>query len=173
MLENQTHRLRAVEPTDAVQLYRIENKSDEWWLGSNLAPFSRATLEHYTAGKHDLWSDLQLRMMIEAKGNTSLSVGAVDLYQLDPRNRRAGVGIVIEEEERRNGHGLSALNLLSEYAFGHLGLHQIWAEVPASNGESLDLFNRAGFEKKGTLSDWVWHGSDYHDAHWMQKIAGQ
>ena len=97
MLENKTHRLRAVEPTDAQQLHRIENKSDEWWLGSNLAPFSRATLQHYSAGRHDLWKDLQLRMMIEVKEDNDRSIGAVDLYQLDPRNRRAGVGIVIEE----------------------------------------------------------------------------
>lgn len=171
MLETITHRLRAVEPTDAVQLYRIENKSDEWWLGSNLAPFSRATLEHYAAGKHDLYTDLQLRMMIEVKGNPGICVGAVDLYQLDPRNRRAGVGIVIEEQERRNGHALSALNLLSEYAFGHLGLHQMWAEVPASNGESVELFIQAGFEQKGILSDWIWSGTKWHDAHWMQKIG--
>jgi diamine N-acetyltransferase len=171
MLETITHRLRAVEPTDAVQLYRIENKSDEWWLGSNLAPFSRATLEHYAAGKHDLYTDLQLRMMIEVKGNPGKCLGAVDLYQLDPRNRRAGVGIVIEEQERRNGHGLAALNLLSKYAFEHLGLHQIWAEVPASNGESVELFIQAGFEQKGFLRDWIWSGMQWHDAHWMQKFA--
>lgn len=171
MLETKTHKLRAVEPTDAVQLYRIENKSDEWWLGSNLAPFSRATLEHYAAGKHDLYADLQLRLMIDVKGNPDICVGAVDLYQLDPRNRRAGVGIAIEEHERRNGHGLAALTLLSDYAFGHLGLHQIWAEVPASNGESVALFQRAGFEQKGHLSQWVWSGTEWHDALWMHKIV--
>ena len=170
MLENKTHRLRAVEPTDAHQLHRIENKSDEWWLGSNLAPFSRATLQHYSEGQHDLWQDLQLRMMIEVKEGSDRSIGAVDLYQLDPRNRRAGVGIVIEEGERRNGHGLSALGLLSDYAFGHLGLHQLWAEVPESNGESINLFLRAGFEQKGTMQDWIWRGTDWQDACWMQKI---
>ena len=171
MLENITHRLRAVEPADAVQLYRLENKSDEWWLGANLTPFSQATLEHYAAGKHDLYADLQLRMMIESKGDANICVGAIDLYQLDPRNRRAGVGIAIEAHKRRNGHGIAALNLLSEYAFGHLGLHQLWAEVPASNGESVQLFLEAGFEQKGIMSDWVWNQKQWQDAHWMQKIA--
>ena len=171
MLENETYRLRAVEPTDAELLYRIENKSDEWWLGSNLAPFSRATLEHYATGKHDLWSDLQLRMMIEDKRNSSTCIGAIDLYQLDPRNRRAGVGIAIDAEERRNGHALAALKMLSDYSFGHLGLHQLWAEVPRGNGESLELFKRAGFEQKGTMNDWIWHGDAWHDAFWMQKIV--
>ena len=169
MLENETHRLRAVEPTDAVFLFRVENKSDEWWLGSNLAPFSQSTLDHYASGKHDLWSDLQLRMMIESK-ETNRCVGAVDLYQLDPRNRRAAVGIVIEIEERRKGHALSALRLLADYASGHLGLHQLWAEVPEDNGDSLELFTGAGFEQKGIMKDWIWHGNDWHDASWMQKI---
>ena len=112
MLEDKTHRLRAVEPTDAEQLHRIENKSDEWWLGSNLAPFSQATLQHYSEGQYDLWRDLQLRMMIEVKQGNKRSIGAVDLYQLDPRNRRAGVGIVIEEEERQEDREIDKLDIM-------------------------------------------------------------
>jgi diamine N-acetyltransferase len=60
--------------------------------------------------------------------------------------------------------------LLADYASGHLGLHQLWAEVPKDNGDSLELFQGAGFEQKGIMKDWIWHGNDWHDASWMQKI---
>jgi diamine N-acetyltransferase len=92
MLENETHRLRAMEPEDADWLFDIENDSKDWWMGATLNPIGRGALRNFASGQHDLWRDLQLRLMIETREDNPQTVGAVDLYQLDPRNRRAGVG---------------------------------------------------------------------------------
>lgn len=171
MLENETHRLRAMEPHDVELLYALENRSEEWWLGGALNPVSRETLKNFASGQHELWRDLQLRMMVETMQANSQTVGAVDLYQLDPRNKRAGVGIVIEKSERRQGHAIAALELLQSYAFGHLGLHQLWAEIPTSNASSIELFEQAGFVKNGILSDWVLRGDYWEDVVLMQRVA--
>lgn len=169
MLESDTHRLRAMELRDVEFLFDIENQSDEWWLGSNLSPISRETLNAFVTGQHDLWRDLQLRLILEHK-DTGDQVGAVDLYQLDPRNRRAGVGIVIRRSHRMQGHAQAGLALMMDYAFGHLGLHQLWAEVPAGLESSERLFKGAGFETNGTMKSWILKDDHWMDALWMQKM---
>jgi diamine N-acetyltransferase len=169
MLKTDTHVLRALEPHDSELLFQLENASDEWWLGATMAPLGRATLERYASGEHDLYRDLQLRLMIEtAEGQT---VGTVDLYQFEPRNRRAGVGIAILEPYRRQGHAQAGLALMKEYAFQHLGLHQLWAEIPASNAKTVELFTAQGFEQSGHLKDWIWRAPQWEDAVLVQALV--
>ena len=162
MLKTDTHALRALEPSDSAFLFQLENASDEWWLGATLAPLGRATLEQYASGQHDLYRDLQLRLMITTADGTT--VGTVDLYQYEPRNRRAGVGIAILREYRRQGHARAGLALMRDYAFQHLGLHQVWAEIPACNAETIQLFEAEGFEQSGHLKDWIWRAPHWEDA---------
>ena len=169
MLKTDSHTLRALEPHDSKVLFQLENASDEWWLGATLAPLGRATLEQYASGQHDLYRDLQLRLMLD--GSDGTTVGAVDLYQFEPRNRRAGIGIAILEQHRRQGHAHAGLALMRDYAFNHLGLHQVWAEIPARNTESLKLFESAGFEQSGRLTDWIWRAPHWEDAYLYQCLA--
>lgn len=173
MLENETHRLRAMEPEDADLLFDIENDSKEWWIGATMNPISRAALQNFASGQHDLWRDLQLRLMIETREDNPQTLGAVDLYQLDPRNRRAGVGIVIFQEHRGKGHAFKSLELFIQYAFEHLGLHQLWAEIPGTHDASLSVFEAAGFSRSGELRDWIRNGDHWVDAFCMQCIRPQ
>ena len=83
------------------------------------------------------------------------TVGAVDLYDFDIRNLRAGVGVTIEEAERKNGHALAGLQLLNDYSFKHLGLHQLYAEVPADHLPSKKLFQKAEYIACELRKEWV------------------
>ena len=171
MLKTDTHVLRALEPSDSEVLFQLENASSEWWLGATIVPFGRATLEQYASGQHDLYRDLQLRLMLEtADGDV---VGAVDLYQFEPRNRRAGIGIAILECHRQRGHAKAGLQLMIEYALGHLGLHQLWAEIPVCNAESIKLFESEGFEQSGRMRDWLWRAPKWEDALLFQRLGTQ
>ena len=107
--------------------------------------------------KHDIYKDKQLRLMLDYKDTEQAwkTVGAVDLYDFDIRNLRAGVGIAIDEAERNNGHALAGLNLLHEYAFKHLGLHQLYAEVPADHQPSINLFQKAEYIDCELRKEWV------------------
>lgn len=170
MLKSDTHALRALEPHDSAFLFDLENASDEWWLGATIAPLGRATLEQYANGQHDLYRDLQLRLMITTADGTT--VGTVDLYQYEPRNRRAGVGIAVLKKYRRQGHAQAGLALMRDYAFQHLGLHQLWAEIPASNEDTVKLFEAQGFEQTGHLKDWIWRAPHWEDAVMVQALNG-
>jgi diamine N-acetyltransferase len=114
-------------------------------------------MQQFATGQHDLYRDRQLRWMLDAllsEGEWN-TVGAVDLYDFDPRQRRAGVAIHVDQEHRRRGHALGGLLLLARYAQQHLDLVQLYAEVPATHLASQRLFNRAGFVATATRNMWV------------------
>ena len=98
-------------------------------------------------------------------------VGMVDLFEFDPVNLRAGVGILIcDPSDRRQGYGAEALSLLCEYARRTLRLHQLWCGVDVRNDASLALFARAGFERTGCRRDWRMTADGWHDEIELQKI---
>ena len=171
MLESKTYRLRAVEPGDLDRLMVWENDSSTWWLGSVTAPFSRALLERYIESGQDIYADKQIRFMLDSKfGHEWATVGAVDIYDFDPRNLRAGVGIIVDENHRRSGHASNGLNLLKSYAFKHLSLHQLYAEVPVSNTASVRLFQNSGYVAGEKKSDWIKGDKSWEDVLCMQLL---
>ena len=172
MLKNATHRLRAIEPSDVDTLLLWENDASTWWLGASLSPYSKALMTRYAEGDHDIFRDKQLRFILEVDVDEYwVTVGAVDLYDFDPRNKRAGVGIVVDEKYRRKGHALEGLMLLANYAFGHLGVHQLYAEVPSKHNSSFDLFTKAGYLASESRKDWIMKEGTWIDVILMQKIA--
>jgi diamine N-acetyltransferase len=162
------HRLRALEPEDVALLYDWENRSEEWWLGAQLAPVSRAALERFALGDHDVFREGQIRLMLSHGPDT---VAALDLYDVNFRHRRAGVGVVVAAHRREEGHGRVGLELLSAYALQHLGLHQIYAEIPADHSPSLALFEAAGFTPFATLPDWIRVGEGWRDVVVMRQFS--
>src|SRR5699024_1999287 len=123
-----TH-LRALEPEDLDFLYRIENDEEFWEISATQTPFSRFLLRQYLEHAHrDIYEVKQLRLVVCKKNGDPL--GLIDLFDFDPKNRRAGIGIALEKKENRGkGYGKEALELLCNYCFSHLELHQVYANI--------------------------------------------
>ena len=173
LLENETIRLRAPEPEDLDKLYRWENESSLWETGSTLSPYSRYILKQYIADSgNDLYDRKQLRLIIELK-ETLTAIGTIDLYDFDPHHRRAGVGIIVDSAHQKKGFGKSALNLLIDYAFSFLKIHQLYAYIPVKNIPSLHLFEQCGFQTMGLLHDWLLTTKGYTDVQMMGKIINK
>jgi len=165
--------LRAPEPTDVDFLFQLENDHRLWHVTQTLVPFSRFDLESYifSMDKNNPFAAGQVRLMIELDEEGSAeTIGAVDLFDLDALNRRAGIGIVIAEEKRGRGFAGAALLLCTEYAFGDLNLHQLFYNVEQDNFQSLDLFRKQGFEEIGLKRDWNWQNGKWVDEFLLQKI---
>jgi diamine N-acetyltransferase len=170
-LENEKIHLRALEPEDLDVLYKWENDSSLWRYGSTLAPFSRFSLKEYLLdARLDIFQSRQLRLMI-VLNNKGIAVGTIDLYDFDPMNCRAGIGILVDENYRQLGLGMQALQLIKSYAFGFLMLKQIYAFVPEMNEASVKLFIGSGYEKSGKLRAWIKNNGDFEDTYLMQLVA--
>lgn len=171
LLSDDIIRLRALEFSDLDLLYTIENDTSLWRNGVANTPFSRNALERYIrSASADVFTDEQLRLTV-IEISSGDPVGFVDLFEFDHLNRRAGVGIVIAPDKRRNGYGVRALNLLAEYSGSRLGLHQLWAVTASGNTASRALFASAGFHTCGSLRSWLRiSASSYEDALMWQRL---
>ena len=163
-------RLRALEPGDLDFLYELENDRDLWHLSHTQQPFSKDLLREYIAqADKDIYEVKQFRFAIELIDNQKL-IGFIDLFDFDPKNRRAGVGIVIHQRYRQQGLGHEALQLLIDYARNILFLHQLYANISADNLSSIQLFEKNGFRLIGNKKEWNFNGKTYTDELMYQLI---
>ena len=111
-------RLRALEPEDLDILYRYENDSSLWEVGTTIAPFSRKQLYDYIAGySNDIYAERQLRLMVDDAA-TGETVGTVDITDFSPADMRAQAGILIGPGHQRRGYGTAALARSEERRVG-------------------------------------------------------
>ncbi len=170
-LETDTIRLRALEPEDIDILYKWENDTTVWRVSYTVAPFSKYILRQFIENqRYDIYEAKQLRLIIESK-ESSLPVGAIDLFDLDPYNRRAGVGILIyDQRDKGQGYASAALGVIIDYCFRVLGLNQLYCNIAASNNRSLALFRNKGFTTVGLKKEWIRTTSDWQDEYLLQLI---
>ena len=173
LMSVETIRLRACEPEDLELLYRWEN-DPAYWCGDELrTPYSRYVLKQFIlrAGQ-SVYESRQMRFMAvrEADG---LTVGVVDLYDFDPHNSRAGVGILIDQPYQGRGLATASLLAVRRYAFDHLRLHQLYAHIAVTNGASLRVFEKAGFTRTALLRDWMKRGDAFVDVAVMQVLESK
>lgn len=162
--------LRAVEPEDLETLYRYENDSALWAVGSTLAPFSRKQIYDYVASySADIYAERQLRLMID-DAESGQTVGTVDLSDFSPADMRAQVGIMIDTPFQCQGYGSATLCALIDYCRHTLQLHQLYALVPEGNVASMTLFRHGGFSTSGRLRSWLRRGGAYADAIVLQLL---
>ena len=168
-LKTENTYLRALEPSDLEFLYSLENDVSVWHVGNTLVPYSKFVLEQYLENAtQDIYTVKQLRLIICNSNHDA--VGAIDLYDFDPMHRRAGVGIAIAPDHRKNGHASDALQLLADYCRNTLQLHQLYCSVTANNLQSINLFAKAGFQSIGTRKDWLRTPDGWDDVVEFQKM---
>jgi len=169
-------KLRKLEPSDLPFLYQWENDASVWADGSNHNPLSQQDLRDYiesTTG--DIYKDGQLRLIIHSSSESvcqqsglsgeaglssispqdGLTLGCIDLFDFDPRNRRAAIGMYIAPEYRGQGVGKEALRLLEEYAFGFLHLRVLYAVISTKNTACITLYRHAGYTESSVLPNWT------------------
>ena len=152
-MENELIRLRALEPDDVQVLYKWENDTEVWKVSNTIVPFSKYMLLQFIANQQrDIFETRQLRLIIESK-QSGKPVGAIDLFDLDPYNCRAGVGILIyDKRDQGQGYASQALSSLIRYGF---------------------QFKSKGFTVVGLKKEWTRTTSDWQDEYMLQLLNPQ
>ena len=169
-LQGQHIYLRALEPEDLEFIFKIENDESLWELSNTQTPYSRFLIKQYLENSHqDIFEAKQLRLVICESNNKT--IGLIDVFDFDFKNKRAGIGVLIQSEDKRNqGYGKEALKLLVDYCFNQLHLHQLYCNVSEDNTVSLALFEGHGFQKIGLKKDWNFNGKKFKNEFILQRI---
>ena len=172
MLKNANIWLRALEVEDIELLYKWENDQTLWHLSNTSKPFSKYVLEQYILNSHlDIYEFKQLRLMIVLKNKKSeTAVGCIDLFDFDPTNLRAGVGLFIDETYRNKNIGSKALNILKDYCSASLKLNQLYCSITTDNKASIIVFEKQGFICTGKRIKWIRKGKKWLDELFYQYL---
>ena len=146
--------LRALESNDIDYLFLVENNEKYWSISDVQVPFSKYILTSYLENSDmDIYKVKQLRLVIsDYEYNT---IGLIDLFDIDFKNKRAGVAIIINDDKQMQGYAKEAIQLLINYSKTHLSLHQLYCNVLEDNIQSLNLFKSANFVEVGLKKDWI------------------
>jgi len=166
-LKGKKIQLRAMEPEDIDILYDWENDTNVWHISNTIAPYSRYVIEQYVFSVQDVFVNKQIRLMIEVEKSP---IGCIDIFDFDPNNKKAGIGILIADTMRNKGFASDALETLIEYCFNSLQLHQLYCSILTDNLNSLKLFSKHGFTVCGIRKDWVFVNNAWKDEHFLQLI---
>ncbi len=171
LLESDIVRLRALEPEDVDILYKWENDTNIWKVSNTVAPFPRNILRQFIdSQKYDVFETRQLRLIIEEK-EQGRPVGCIDLFDIDPYNRRAGIGVLIyDKKDKCQGYASSALQIVIRYGFMILNLNQLYCNILFDNTASINLFRSKGFLTVGVKREWVRTTSGWLDEYFMQLL---
>tara|TARA_B100000767_G_scaffold75873_2_gene72451 strand:+ start:4459 stop:4980 length:522 start_codon:yes stop_codon:yes gene_type:complete len=146
--------LRALESNDIDYLFLLENNEKYWGISDVQVPFSKHLLTSYLENSDmDIYKVKQLRLVISDYENNT--IGLIDLFDIDFKNKRAGVAIIVNEDKQRQGYAKEAIKLLINYSKTHLSLHQLYCNVLEDNVQSLNLFKSANFVEVGLKKDWI------------------
>ena len=152
-------RLRAVEPADIDIIMEYENDREIWSVSNTLMPYSRYEIETYVLNaQRDIFATKQLRLMIDVVSPTdagTYTIGTIDLFDFDPLNLRAGIGIMLNKKHRNQGYAREAIQLLLNYGHAVLHLHQLYCNISETNETSIHLFESMGFVLCGTKKEWI------------------
>ncbi|MCK4632434.1 MAG: GNAT family N-acetyltransferase [candidate division Zixibacteria bacterium] len=89
-------------------------------------------------------------------------VGKISYFDYNSLNRSAELGLLIDPDEQKKGHGNEAIRLLVKYLFRQRGFNKVYAQTAAFNKGAIKLLESLKFSKDATLRDHYFHDGEFH-----------
>ena len=119
-------------------------------LGTTI-PLGNATTNYTLVKEKELLRELsegQAFAIVRASDDKLL--GNCSLFNINQLHQHGTLGLFIgDEEDRGKGYGTEAIQLLLEYGFRLLNLHNIMLQVFSFNGRGIRSYEKAGFKEFG------------------------
>ncbi|MDF3303085.1 GNAT family N-acetyltransferase [Streptomyces tropicalis] len=99
--------------------------------------------------------------------------GAALLWNIDPHNRTAHLGITVRPAFRGRGLGSDIVRVLCEYGFAVRGMQRLQVDTLADNTAMITAATKAGFTTEGTLRRAAWVYGAFHDVTLLGLLADE
>ncbi|GMA70072.1 acetyltransferase [Leuconostoc litchii] len=98
------------------------------------------------------------------KTSDNALIGFVALFDLSIRNHNCELAIGFpKKEDRSQGYGSEAIQLILDYGFNNLNMHKIKLSVYSFNTIAIKSYQKNGFVKEGTLKNEVFYNGQWVD----------
>lgn len=173
MIAGKKVRLRPVEREDLpVFVEWFSDPEVRRHLGMAL-PFSLAQEERWFENVQERLEKQEL-VMLTIETSEGAHIGNISLFDINWKDRYAELGVTIGDKDYWNkGCGTAATRTMLQMAFDDLNLHRVSLRVHADNARGIRCYEKAGFQKEGTLRESVFRGGVYHDMVLMSILASE
>lgn len=163
ILETERLLLREITEGDAAIIFSILSKDEVTRY------YGQETLE--SIEQANAMIDNHQKKFIENRGfrwgivkkDTKHLIGTIGLDSYIPKQRRANMGYEIHPDQWGKGFATEAASKVISYGFDVLNLMRIGAVVFPENSSSNKLLNRLGFQKEGTLRNYIFQNGKSFD----------
>jgi diamine N-acetyltransferase len=99
-------------------------------------------------------------------------IGYTNVRDVDGAHRTAEFGILIGDGEHRGkGYGTEATQLMLDFAFTALNVHNVWLDTISLNVGAIKAYLKAGFKEIGRRREAFRIGDRAFDVVWMDCLA--
>jgi RimJ/RimL family protein N-acetyltransferase len=163
--------LRPLRADDAPGMYAIysDPQTMRYW--------SAQVIENLEAAASLVSDDLRLQLDGSAAfwavvlPQTGRVIGKFSLFHINPDNRRAEIGYVLNRQFWGRGYGTELLRAMIELAFDTYQLHRLEADIDPDNAASLALLKKFGFREEGLFRERWLLGDEWRDSIMMALLA--
>ena len=167
-------RLRAVEREDVTKFHEWVNDPEVTRGLALYLPMSFADEENWfnSLTKRDQ-KEKPLAIEIR-KGKNWKLIGNCGVFDFDPVNSSAELGIMIgEKSEWNKGYGSEVMSLLMKHCFETLNLNRVFLKVYTENIRAVRSYEKAGFVLEGRLREAVYKFGKYDDILIMSVLRSE
>ena len=101
-------------------------------------------------------------------------VGVISLMNISDTNASAELSVIVgHPDDRHQGYGTEAIELLIRYAFEELGLNRVGLSAFDFNGEAISAYEKLGFAVEGRYRQAIKRNSGFHDAILMSILKNE
>jgi len=159
MLENDTLKLRLVEPEDYELIRNWRTDTQEYNSFFEFRPITKKQNENFYEKHSDEFNFCIIYQ------DTNEVIGTISILNIDNRNRNAEMGRVLIGNKKYRGKGLIkiAIELVKEYSFKHLNIRKLYCTVFENNKYAQQAYIACGFEQEANLKEHIFKNGKYEN----------
>jgi ribosomal-protein-alanine N-acetyltransferase len=152
--------LRPPTVEDFAEISALYKASRQFHRGLVQAPIKKKAFDKYI-----VQSELDAsEYFLICRSQDDKIAGSINLSQIFRGNfKNAYLGYYLAEEFSRKGYMTEAVRLILRFAFRHLKLHRLEANVQPGNAASIAVLQKTGFTKEGFSQKYLKIGGRWRD----------
>lgn len=170
MLENNQIELKIIEQED-IGLMQKWNNNFNITKNTTLTSFFPRNKDEELSWYERKYKDNSTRIFIIVLKENNNKIGFISFSNLDYRNQKVMLSIVIGEEKYHGkGYASTSLKLVEEYLKNELNIRKVSVQILGFNLPSLRLFKSNGYFEEGILKSEIYRFGKYQDLHILSKF---